>query len=113
MFIRVTEQQHNRLELLYAKAVFASGGHFGMVTVQGEWREFFTAIFGVGAWQPPSRTTMWSKFVGVVNNEVEKEVRAQLNEFAGGCLQFDGWTDPVLCETRTRVSNLTSITLCT
>jgi hypothetical protein len=27
MFIRVTEQQRNRLELLYAKAVFLSGGH--------------------------------------------------------------------------------------
>jgi hypothetical protein len=94
MFIRVSEQQRNRLDLLYAKAVFASVGHLGMLTVQGEWSEFFTGVFGVGGWQPPSRTTMSSKFVIMVKNEVEKEVRAQLNASAGGCLQFDGWTDP-------------------
>jgi hypothetical protein len=58
MFIRVTGQQRIRLDLLYAKAVFASGGHFAMLTVQGEWREFFVAIFGVGGWQPPSRSTV-------------------------------------------------------
>jgi hypothetical protein len=94
IFIRVTAQKRNRLELLYAKAFFASGGHFRILAVQGERREFFTAIFGVGGWQPPSRTTISSNFVGMVNNEVEKEVRAQLNASAGGCLQFDGWTDP-------------------
>jgi hypothetical protein len=37
---------------------------------------------------------MSSKFLGMVRNEVEKEVHSQLNASAGGCLQFDGWTDP-------------------
>jgi hypothetical protein len=37
---------------------------------------------------------MSSKFVGIVSNEVEKEIRSQLNAPAGGCLQFGGWTDP-------------------
>jgi hypothetical protein len=65
-----------------------------MLTVHCEWREFFTAIFGVGGWQLDCRTTMLSKFVGMVSNEVEMAVRAQLNASAGVCLQFDGWTDP-------------------
>jgi hypothetical protein len=36
---------------------------------------------------------MSSKFVGIVSNEVEKEIHSQLNAPAGGCLQFGGWTD--------------------
>jgi Protein of unknown function (DUF 659)/hAT family C-terminal dimerisation region len=82
--------------MLYAVGVFASGGHYGLLTEDPAWEDFWAAIFGSnpGSWRPPSRYLMANKYLDVVHNNVVSQVDTFLSGCSGGCLQFDSWTDP-------------------
>jgi hypothetical protein len=81
-----------KLTLKYAEAVFASGGKFGYLTDAPEWDDFLSLLIG-DVWRPPQRASVSSKSVNIVYKLVV-DVNAVLAGSSGGCLQFDGWTDP-------------------
>ncbi|KAK1859366.1 hypothetical protein I4F81_001963 [Pyropia yezoensis] len=91
MFVSVNHCE--ALNLLYAEAVFASGGKFGYCTDGEEWGSFGKKLLG-GAWRPPSRQTMSSKYVNLVFSKVDADVCEILRSMAGGCFECDGWTGP-------------------
>jgi hypothetical protein len=47
-FLSMAQATKDRLSPLYAEAVFASAGHFGILTEQPEWELFFASISGNG-----------------------------------------------------------------
>jgi hypothetical protein len=65
-----------------------------MLVDQMECGALFGAIFGERGWRPPSRKAMANSIVNQVCETVRATVNFELRNMAGGCLQFDGWTDP-------------------
>jgi hypothetical protein len=80
----------------YAVGVFASGGHYGLLTEEPAWDDFWAAIFArsPGSWRPPSRHLMANKYLDVVYNNIVSQVDTYLSGCPGGCIQADSWTDP-------------------
>jgi hypothetical protein len=76
--------------------VFASGGHYGRLTEEPAWDDFWGAIFGSspGSWRPGSRYLMANKYLDTVHSNVVSQVDTYLSGCSRGCLQFDSWTDP-------------------
>jgi hypothetical protein len=71
----------------YAVGVFASGGHYGRLTEEPAWDDFWGAIFGSspGSWRPPSRYLMANKYLDAVRNKVVSQVDTYLSGCSGGC----------------------------
>jgi hypothetical protein len=73
--------------------VFASGAKFGFLADAPEWDDFFGLLIG-DVWRPPQRAAVSSKYVNIVYNKLVADVNPVLAALSGGCLHFDGWTDP-------------------
>ena len=92
-YMSMSVEHAEAVNLAYAEAVFASGGKFGYCADEEEWGVFWGKLVG-GAWRPPSRQTMSTKYVNTVFSKVDAEERGILCTMPGGCFQCDAWTDP-------------------
>jgi hypothetical protein len=89
----MSSDMKENLNLKYAEAVFARGGKFGYLTDAPEWDNFFSLLIG-DVWHPPQRAAVLFKYVNIVYKKLVADVNAVLAASSGGCLQFDGRTDP-------------------